>query len=98
VLGSVNPPLAHWALFALASFGPPERLLMSAWPREKLVPFSTWRHVKTGGLYTVLGVARCATNAREGEESVVYVSVKHQQLSYREIGEFLDGRFEPAGG
>lgn len=65
-----------------------------------LVPYSTWRHVKTGGLYVVLGVARCSTNGeREGvERSVVYVSTTHGHLCYRELSEFLSGRFEAVSG
>lgn len=55
-----------------------------------------WRHVRTGGLYHVLGVARCSTNGgREGEASVVYFSVDYQALRYRDAAEFLDGRFIP---
>jgi hypothetical protein len=62
-----------------------------------LVPYSTWFHPKTGGTYTVLGLATCSTNGeRENvERSVVYFSHKYQQLRYREVGEFLDGRFKP---
>ncbi len=65
--------------------------------RTALTFFRVWRHVKTDGLYVMLGVARCSTNGeREGkEESVVYYSLTHQHLYYREIGEFLDGRFQP---
>lgn len=56
-----------------------------------------WKHVKTRGLYHIMGVARCSTNGeRENkEESVIYFSISHQSLRYREISEFLDGRFEP---
>ena len=56
-----------------------------------------WRHVKTNSLYHVMGIARCSTNGdREGRErSVIYFSVARQTLNYREIEEFLDGRFEP---
>jgi hypothetical protein len=60
-----------------------------------LTPLSTWRHVATDSTYTVLGVAACSTNGRDGETSVVYCSHTYQGLRYREVGEFLDGRFEP---
>jgi hypothetical protein len=47
--------------------------------------------------YTVLGVATCSTNGdRENvERSVIYFGHKYQQLRYREVSEFLDGRFKP---
>ncbi len=65
--------------------------------RTALTFFRVWRHVDTDSLYIVLGTARCSTNGeREGkEESVVYFSLTYQHLCYREIGEFLDGRFQP---
>ncbi len=65
-----------------------------------VVPLSVWRHVASGGLYVVMGVARCSTNGdREGvEQSVVYWSVARRHLNYREAGEFLDGRFVPVEG
>lgn len=64
---------------------------------EDLKAHPVWRHVKTDSLYHVAGVARCSTNGpREGEEdSVVYFSMSYQSLRYREVGEFLDGRFRP---
>ena len=67
------------------------------WNEELLVPYSTWVHTKTETLYWVLGIATCSTNGdREGKErSVVYVSCAYQKLRYREVGEFLDGRFTP---
>jgi hypothetical protein len=45
----------------------------------------------------VLGVGLCGTNGpREHQErSVHYVSLTHQRLCYREVVEFLDGRFAP---
>jgi hypothetical protein len=63
---------------------------------ESLVPFSTWVHFK-GGTYTVLGVATCSDNGLdEGKrQSVVYFSHKYQELRYREVSQFLDGRFVP---
>lgn len=67
------------------------------YPEKMLQDFPVWRHVKTGSLYHVLGVARCSTNGeREGKEnSVIYFSMTHQGLRYRDINEFLDGRFVP---
>lgn len=62
-------------------------------PTDRPLPFSTWRHVKTGSTYTVLGVALCSTNDRPPEESVVYVSHTYQAMRYRELSEFMDGRF-----
>jgi hypothetical protein len=61
-----------------------------------LVPWSTWRHPKSGGLYTVIGLAPDSTNdAPAGRRYVVYLSHKYQALRVREVGEFLDGRFIP---
>jgi hypothetical protein len=67
------------------------------WTREHLKLFSTWRHTVTGSYYTVIGIGTCSTNGdrEHKEESVVYVSHSHQHLCYREINEFLDGRFHP---
>lgn len=55
---------------------------------------SVWRHHK-GGLYIVVGVATCSTNGeRDGRErSVIYHSTVHGHLRYRELTEFMDGRF-----
>lgn len=55
-----------------------------------------WVHPKTGGLYLVLGVATCSTNGdrEDVERSVVYWSFAHRSLRYRELSEFMDGRFE----
>lgn len=60
-----------------------------------LQPYTVWVHKKTRSLYLVLGVARCSTNGREAEESVRYWSFAYKAERYREVGEFLDGRFEP---
>jgi hypothetical protein len=62
-----------------------------------LVVSPVWRHVATGGLYHVVGVGRCCTNGeRDGKEmSVVYFSMDYQHLCYREVSEWLDGRFVP---
>jgi hypothetical protein len=64
---------------------------------DMLKEITIWRHVASGGLYLIMGVARCSTNGeREGKErSVVYYSVERQHFNYREMWEFLDGRFEP---
>lgn len=58
-----------------------------------------WRHRKTNTLYIALGVALCSTNGdRENvERSVVYWSLSKGQMRYRDIAEFMDGRFEPWG-
>jgi hypothetical protein len=65
--------------------------------KELLKPLSEWRHIRTGGTYTVIGLALCSTNdPRElKEESVVYWSQTYRALRYREVSEFLDGRFYP---
>lgn len=64
--------------------------------REELVPYSLWRHVQTESWYVVVGIALNSTNGPEEhkQELVVYVSLTHEHLCCREIGEFLDGRFE----
>jgi hypothetical protein len=71
--------------------------LKETFTEADLIPYSTWFHPKTGGTYTVLGVATCSTNGdRENvERSVIYFGHKYQQLRYREVSEFLDGRFKP---
>lgn len=65
--------------------------------RSELTPYSVWRHVASDSLYVFIGVGMCSTNGERDhvEESVIYVSITHQHLCYREIGQFLDGRFEP---
>ena len=65
-------------------------------PNEMLTGFSLYRHPKTNSLYFVIGVGICSTNGeRENKErSVFYWSFGRRQLRYREISEFLDGRFE----
>jgi hypothetical protein len=43
--------------------------LKETFTEAELVPYSTWFHSKTGGTYTVLGVATCSTNGdRENVE------------------------------
>ena len=61
---------------------------------DYLTPYSTWRHVKTNSTYTVLGIARCSTNDQKDDLSVVYISHTKQELLYRRLSEFMDGRFE----
>lgn len=59
-------------------------------------PYSVWVHAK-GGVYVVLGVATCSTNTggRDGlERSVIYQSLTYGELRYRELSEFMDGRFQ----
>ncbi len=60
-----------------------------------LTPLSQWLHHKTGGKYIVVGIAECSTNGprEHAERSVVYWSCERQALRYREVSEFLDGRF-----
>lgn len=66
-----------------------------SYSEDKLVPYSTWRHVKTNSTYTVLGIVESSTNGRENERYVEYISHTYQTKKVREISEFLDGRFEP---
>jgi hypothetical protein len=63
---------------------------------KMLTPMSLWEH-RNGGLYIVFGVAECSTNGprEHAERSVVYWSATYQGLRYRELSEFLDGRFTP---
>ena len=65
--------------------------------KNLLTPLSEWRHVATNSTYIVIGLALCSTNGEREhtEESVVYWSKKYQALRYREVSEFLDGRFVP---
>ena len=52
---------------------------------------SVWRHKKTGGLYTIMGTCRLeATNA----PAFLYRSWYDGTTWARDMGEFLDGRFE----
>ncbi len=61
---------------------------------NRLQPLTPWLHVKTGHLYVVLGVGVCGTNDdRNGERAVVYH--RDGSLYYRDVAEFLDGRFVP---
>lgn len=58
-------------------------------------PFSIWLHLKNNVTYTVLGVGTCSTNGdREGEQSVIYQSHTTGKLHYREVSQFMDGRFQ----
>ena len=52
---------------------------------------TNWRHIKSGGMYTVLGMCRlehngCPACLYQGLDGVVWA---------RDKDEFLDGRFEP---
>ncbi len=60
-------------------------------------PYTTWRHLKTNSTYTVLGTAICSTNGNEGEQAVIYVSHTTGVLHYRELSQFMDGRFAEDG-
>jgi hypothetical protein len=76
-----------------------ERTMNEARSRSEteLTPYSLWRHAATGGLYVVLGVGLCGTNGtgEHREKSVIYWSPQHRHWCYREVSEFLDGRFMP---
>lgn len=68
-----------------------EALRGSALPMPSLVHGRRWRHVKTGGEYTVIGECRLeATN----EPAIVYRSA-HGTVWARSKQEFFDGRFVP---
>lgn len=71
---------------------------MSMYSERDLLSCSRWRHKKTGGLYRVLFVAACATNGAAGR-AVVYRRDNDYPVDgdyfYRDVAEFLDGRFEP---
>lgn len=70
-----------------------------------VIPNRVYTHYK-GGAYTVLSVVKDATNAREGNEVVVYVSNADGKTYCRDIAEFterirlpdgsLGSRFAPA--
>lgn len=70
---------------------------MQVYSESSIIPYDTWKHVKTSSLYTVLGIALCSTNGKREhkERSVVYISHERQALRYRKVSEFLDGRFIP---
>lgn len=69
-----------------------------AWGKKLLRTEVAWRHVKTGRVYLLVGIAVCSTNGPgEGVRSAVYRRHGGQKLYYREVSEFLDGRFAPLG-
>jgi hypothetical protein len=68
---------------------------MSKYTEEDIARNPVWRHVATNSLYHVEGIAECSTNGKEGERAVVYFSMDYQGKRYREVSEFLDGRFVP---
>ncbi len=54
---------------------------------------SLWLHVKSGALYTIVGVAIDATNiANAGRRMVIYQRGDGSMYA-RELSEFMDGRF-----
>jgi hypothetical protein len=56
--------------------------------------WTIWKHLKTGGTYTVIGVATCSTNGRQNDEKgVVYQNHTEGRIFYRKLEEFMDGRF-----
>lgn len=61
---------------------------------------ATFKHVKRGGIYRVLG--RATLQARAGladlDELVIYEGTSDQRLFARPTAEFFDGRFEPVDG
>lgn len=68
-----------------------------SYPEHMVTQYSVWHHVKTSSLYVVLGVATQSTNG-PGEHkarAVIYYSLSHGHLCYRDTVEFLDGRFCP---
>lgn len=66
------------------------------WTEADVVPYTVWRHVPSGSVHIVLGVALCTTNGSRCtvERSVVYLSYFSRELKYREVGEFLNGQYE----
>ncbi len=65
-----------------------------------VLPGKIYRH-KKGPKYLVLHVVRDSTNSREGSEGVVYVSLDHGNINYRDLTEFVelvewpDGKMRP---
>lgn len=58
---------------------------------------ATFKHVKRGGIYRVLGSAtlQASTGVADLDELVIYEGVADQRLFVRPRAEFFDGRFEP---
>jgi hypothetical protein len=58
---------------------------------------SRYKHVKTGGTYRVMAVAKLqmADPALDMQEVTIYVSEKDNSIWVRLTSEFNDGRFEP---
>jgi hypothetical protein len=63
------------------------------WDRHLLLYDSRWRHIKTGGVYRVVGLAnmQAADSPLDGVRVVIYCG---DQTWVRPVTEFLDGRFE----
>lgn len=70
---------------------------VQAYPESMLKPLSEWHHIATNSYHLVIGIGRCSTNGPNvnKERCVIYWSETLRELRYREINEFLDGRFEP---
>lgn len=62
--------------------------------RDRSVPGMIWRHVKTGGLYRLIGRG---LYEKDRTHVVVYQGVKTRQIWVRSDLEFYDGRFELIG-
>ncbi len=56
---------------------------------EQILPNRVYEHHK-GGRYLVLSVAEESTNARKGNEVVVYVSLTYGKVKCRDLSEFTE--------
>lgn len=58
----------------------------------------TWRHLKRGTTYQIIGIAKLQTALTGGladeTEMVVYANEVTGKMSVRSVDEFCDGRFE----
>lgn len=70
-------------------------LKMTGLTEADLTPGSIWLHHQTQTFWVIGGVAVCSTNGErdQKERSVVYYNPANPVLEYREVSEFLDGRF-----
>ncbi|QXV74049.1 hypothetical protein [Rhizobium phage RHEph12] len=90
-----NPMLMHVSMEA------PTQLRMSqfqvdpvyTYPTAMLLPdqVRTWQHVKSGGLYNIVGTFQIESTNRPG---FLYRAQKDQTVWGRDQEEFLDGRFQ----